>query len=142
MIDIDTVFAFDNLIKNADRTNLNPNLQITNNSFYLLDHDLGLQINNQTTIENTDLKYIGKINRYHVFYEYLHSSWSKTKEQFFYTFEEYLKRLNLTVIENALHQLSVVGYSSLRHQLLKDYFKTVKANSHNFANLMRYSIEL
>ena len=43
LLDIDSVFAFDNLIRNRDRTRQPPNILISNNAPYLIDHEMGVQ---------------------------------------------------------------------------------------------------
>lgn len=141
-IDIDTVYAFDSLIKNADRNNSNPNMRVSGNNFYLLDHDLGFQISERTAKEQLNLQSLEYINRYHIFYDYLYSSWAKSKEQFFYTFEEYLRRLNLKTLDKAFKQLKYYGFSTHRHEMLKEYFEVMKENSSKFATLMRHRITL
>lgn len=141
-IDIDTVFAFDSFIKNADRTNHNPNMRVSGNNFYLLDHDLGFQITERTAKEQLTLQSLEYVNRSHIFYDYLHSSWAKTKEQFFYTFEEYLRLLNLRGLDKIFHQLQYFGFSTHRLEMLKEYFEVLKENSSNFATLVRHRITL
>jgi len=42
-IEIDSLFAFDNLIRNRDRNNYKPNLLLSRDSAYLLAHELGFE---------------------------------------------------------------------------------------------------
>ena len=70
-IDLETLYAFDNMIKNADRGQMKTNLLINNYAAYLIDHELALrpsEINNLSIVtELPDYKF----SKYHLFYRYL-----------------------------------------------------------------------
>ncbi len=44
IIDIDTLFGYDNLIRNADRTHQPANLLIGNDDVYLIDHEMAFDL--------------------------------------------------------------------------------------------------
>ncbi|RFM31064.1 HipA family kinase [Chitinophaga silvisoli] len=66
MIEIDTLFAFDVLIRNKDRNSFKPNLLVTGNSAILIDHELGFEIN-ENTINQLDALHINnQAFKYHI----------------------------------------------------------------------------
>ncbi len=140
LTDIDSIFAFDNLIRNKDRTSGKPNFLISDSNGYLIDHELGFQINNQAISELTNLHWDQNLCRYHIFYDYLCSSWKKSKEQFFDLFAEYLRYLNINSLDTYFKQLIQLGYAETKHNIIKEYLNVAKFNSSNFATLMRYII--
>lgn len=140
LIDIDSIFAFDNLIRNRDRTVGKPNFLISGKSGYVIDHELGFQIDVTTKQEMTSLFWDSDLCKYHIFFDYLCSSVRKSREQFFDLFAEYLRFLNLNQLNSYFKQLINLGYSNKKHDIITDYLQTMKANSANFAILMRHII--
>lgn len=140
LTDIDSIFAFDNLIRNRDRTPGKPNFLISGKEGFLIDHELGFQITAETKKEVTSMFWNQELCKYHIFFEYLHKSIRKSKEQFFDLFAEYLRYLNINKLDSYFTQLIQVGYGNKKQIIMTDYLQTIKANSFNFATLMRYII--
>jgi hypothetical protein len=51
MVELDTLFAYDVFIRNRDRTALKPNLLVKGKSAFLIDHELGFEIDAQTATD-------------------------------------------------------------------------------------------
>jgi hypothetical protein len=137
LTDIDSIFAFDNLIRNRDRTPGKPNFLISGKEGYMIDHELGFQIDSDTKNEILTMFWNQNLCRYHIFFDYLCSSVRKSREQFFDLFAEYLRFLNISNLDVYFNQLSQLGYSCKKRDIITDYLQTMKANSANFAILMR-----
>jgi hypothetical protein len=112
---------------------------VSGDTFYLIDHDLGFEIDATTTKTIMSMQ-LGGFGRYHIFFEALHNSWTKKQQHYFETFEEYLRLLSFQNIYEVCRQLASYGFSTRRHQILIDYFKNMKDSPHKLANLMRGAI--
>ncbi len=137
MIGLDTLFAFDCLIRNRDRNNGKPNLLVKSNSAYLIDHDLGFEIDNQAFEELRTGKWNENFYRYHIFWNYLKRSRKTTKATSFGEFQEYLRTSDFHSLKPYLTQLSRAGYSSARHEDITQWLALIKKNSTNFVNLLK-----
>lgn len=135
IIDIDTVFAFDYLIRNRDRTRKPPNILINNDTGFLIDHELGFEITKNTSVEI--FQQIIPSYQYHVFYRYLKLSKSITKIDYFNEFEEYLRTLNVNVLNSYFKQLVDIGFSDKKRLIIENYLLEMKLNLSNFVKLMR-----
>jgi hypothetical protein len=134
--EIDTVFAFDYLIQNMDRNYKRPNFIINNRRGYLIDHEKGFCFNeNFLEFMNNPLLIGGYKN--HIFYDYLKRSWNKTKSQYFGTFMEYLRLLNVNDLNSYFLQLSDLGFPIGKHQIITDYLLYMKSNWSKFEVLMK-----
>lgn len=136
-IDIDTLFAFDNLIRNRDRNSFKPNLLLKEQNVWLIDHELGFE-NINTAIAS--FKY-GTIvaDSGHLFYKYLNKANPKTKQKYFGTFVEYLKNLQLNKLSSYYQQLNRHGFLSNEAEI-KEWLELVKQNSTKFVNLLKGTI--
>lgn len=142
MIHIDELFAFDNLIRNRDRKfDVKQNLLVNKNKAFLIDHELGFEIDDDTLNEFKIGDWNNSFFKYHLFYRYLKNSRKKSKNEYFETFGEHLKRLNINILNTYFSQLIKYGYSRARHKMIKDYLKEMKTNSGNFVLLLRSFIQ-
>ena len=137
MIELDTLFAFDNLIRNRDRNKRKPNLLVKGKSAYLIDHELGFEIEKNTIDDYHNGIWDASYYKYHIFWDYLKRSRNETKLHYFNTFNEYLRMLNLNSLDSHFQQLNEYGYSTVRHKIIKDYLADMKKNSSNFVNLLK-----
>lgn len=137
IIPIDSVFAFDVLIRNADRNQGKPNLLTNGSEAFMIDHEVGFEIDENTIEEVLNWQIPQKFFKYHLFYNYIRASWKSNKEEYFNEFEECLKYLNVELLKPYLVQLYNHGFSPKKHNLIIDYLSKVKANSANFANLLK-----
>jgi len=139
-ISIDTLYAFDNLIRNADRGQHKPNLQIADKFAFLIDHEFALKNQDITNIDLNVMQLEDKFTKYHLFYQFLHRSNKSVKNQYFNEFEEYMKFLNLSNLRAIFNQLDNIGYVP-NVQNINNWLNTVKNNSAIFVNLLKSSIQ-
>jgi hypothetical protein len=75
--------------------------------------------------------------RYHLFYDFLKGSSQPSKSEYFHEFEEYLRRLDLKVLDSFFSQLESIGYSARRHEVVRRYLAEMKGKSVNFVSLLK-----
>jgi len=137
---IDNLFAFDNLIRNADRKRHPVNLLIRSDGAYLIDHELSFDLKGDIKNELQTWDWPTRFWQEHVCYGLLKRSWTVYRQEFFSEFEEYLKYLNVDISEPFFKQLISEGYSSNNHQTIRNYLKMMKENSTNFVNVLKAKI--
>jgi hypothetical protein len=137
MIGVDCVFAFDNLIRNPDRNNIKPNLLVKSDQAFLIDHELGFEITAETAKELSDWQWKDRYFRYHIFYEYLKRGTPSQKKAYFEEFEEYLRLLNIKLLNPYFEQLADAGFSQNKHGVVINYLAEMKRKSANFVNLLK-----
>jgi hypothetical protein len=106
MIELDTLFAYDCFIRNRDRTNLKPNLLVKGKSAFLIDHELAFEISNNTVQDFLQGKLDNSSYEHHIFSRYLKASRNSTKKEYFNSFSEYLRTLNLHDLVPCFQQLA------------------------------------
>jgi len=136
IIDIDTVFAFDNLIRNRDRGN-SKNLLVNGYDAYLIDHELGFEAIPNAVSELMNWRWDTRFCQNHIFYPYLKHSFQKHKEEYFTVFEEYLRSLNVNILDSYFRQLVASGFSDKNHDSIREYLAQMKLNSSNFTLVLR-----
>ena len=141
MIELDTLFAFDLLICNKDRRAATPNLLVKGKSAYLIDHELGFEIDSNTLAGLQHGKWDDSYYRNHIFWNYLKKSKPAKRIEYFNTFAEYLRTLNVNRLTTYFQQLDNHGFSTEKHQLIRDYLIGVKQNSSIFINFLKLIIE-
>lgn len=134
----DTLYAFDYFICNRDRTQLKPNLLIKNNEVILIDHEMALEINDDT-LNNFNLNKWDSRYKYHLFYESLKSSTIEEKETYFTDFLFYLQELRWNKFDDILVQLQDLGFE-VHKETLKTYFNTICKNPDKFVKILKDSI--
>lgn len=137
MIEIDTLFAFDNLIRNPDRNLAKPNLLVKSNQAYLIDHELGFEITHDSASEVAGWQWKERFFRYHIFYDYLKGTGHSQKMDYFAEFYEYLKYLDINILRPFFDQLADSGFSAAKHDVILGYLADMKQNSGNFVNLLK-----
>lgn len=142
IIDIDSVYAFDNLIRNRDRNGeLKPNILIKSSEAFLIDHELGFEkITADIVKKMNNWEWDKGFCNYHIFYNFLKNSPLKIKREYFHEFGEYLKYLNINSLEPYFAQLIRYGFSGNKHTLIRNYLSEMKQNSSNFTNVMLSTI--
>jgi len=143
IIDIDSVFAFDNLIRNADRNGkLKPNILIRSTEAYLIDHELGFDnIGSHILSELHSYRWDRKFSNYHIFNSFLKNSTTVQKKEYFNEFEEYLKYLNISILKTYFQQLIDNGFSNRNHKLITDYLTEIRHNSTKFVGSLKRIIQ-
>lgn len=138
IVEIDTVLGFDCLIRNIDRNRGNPNLLIKSEEAYLIDHELAFQIDENSSDEIINRWFIrDRYFRDHVFFDYLKSSRMVDRKEYFNTFEEYLRTLNINKLNPYFQKLLDAGFSSKNHNLIREYLETMKNNSSIFVKILK-----
>ncbi|HXB92281.1 MAG TPA: HipA family kinase [Puia sp.] len=137
MIEIDTLFAFDNLIRNPDRNNLKPNLLVKSDQAFLIDHELGFEITDTSIHELKSWQWKERFFRYHIFYNYLKNSPQAIKKDYFDEFGELLVRLNVKFLEPYFEQLANLGFSRKNGEVIRRYLSEMKQNSTKFVSLLK-----
>jgi hypothetical protein len=141
MIDLDTLYGFDNLIRNSDRGIVRPNLLVKSKSAFLIDHEQAFQLDANTIGDFKADRWEDKFARHHIFWHYLTNARKAVKREYFSSFEEYLHRLDISGLNAYFQQLVNVGYRSERHTLIRDWLTYGKQNSSNFVTLLKKTIE-
>jgi len=135
-IEIDTLFAFDNLIVNRDRGQSRTNILMKDKSAILIDHELAFDIDADTLDRINSKNWVNGF-QFHIFHDYLKKSTKKTKSMYFGEFEEYLKYLQINNLQPYLAQLNQYGYSTAKHENVMEYLENVRINSPNFVQLLQ-----
>jgi hypothetical protein len=137
IIDIDTLFAFDYLIRNRDRTKTPANLLVRTDEAYLIDHELGFEIPDSFQNELNTWQGDRKAFEYHLCYGYLKNSWNSFKQEYFNEFEEHLRILPVNILNTYFEQLTKEGFSQNKHVTIKNYLLKARTNSTNFVNILK-----
>jgi hypothetical protein len=140
LVEIDTVFAFDNLIRNSDRNRGRSNILIKRPTSYLIDHEMSFEITDKSFDETYNYRWDTKFYSQHIFIDYLKDSILRHKKEYFGEFEECLRTLNVKRLMPYYSQLTELGYSGAKHPLITDYLVKMKENSTNFVNILRAAI--
>lgn len=140
VLDIQTLFAFDNFIRNRDRNNHKPNMLVKANELFLIDHEMGLELDAKTMKDFGANTWDKRFISHHVCHDYLYNASDHAKARYFGTFEEYLRNLNLNKLAPYFKQLNDLGYGDERHPLIMDYFEEIKNNSAKFVNLLKQGL--
>ena len=94
-INIEMLYAFDNLIKNADRGQQKTNLLMTKSDAYLIDHELAFRESEIRIPDINQFEIESKFTQNHIFYKYLCRTKKSEKVHLFEEFQEYLRVLNI-----------------------------------------------
>jgi len=139
-ISLDTLYAFDNFIRNSDRGHPKTNLLLHSKDAFLIDHELTLNYQDIVNIDFRTLQLEDKFSKYHLFYSYLSKSNKKTKQKFFIEFEFYLNSLNINMLKPYFNQLVNEGFDDYS-QPICNWLSHVKQNSTIFVNKLKGSLQ-
>lgn len=133
---IETIYAFDNFIKNPDRRDGKSNILLKGTNSFLIDHELALSINQQTIDDFHNNNWIYYKQR-HIFYNYLREKHVDTKRQYFANFSELLIKANFDILDNYNSQL--VDYEHIndyKYYEIKNYLCTLQQYPEKFVKLL------
>lgn len=139
LIQLDTLYAFDNLIRNPDRGSHKPNLLLREDSAYVIDHEYALEIDVDTLSHFENLDIAGKFSTSHITFPYLSSSKENVKRNYFDMFLEYLRAFNLEDLEAVLREVTNEGYEAQLKPIL-EYFRFVKGNPSIFVTALKRTL--
>jgi hypothetical protein len=136
LVDVESVFGFDMLIRNWDRRAEKPNCFFKDNLLYLIDHEYGLYIPQTFDwhVKNDGWQQIAYREKgQHLMLPYL----KKRKKQGrinFYLFEEHLRFLDLSKLHGCLNELEDFDIFAPDFTAVFDYLAEAKAQPHIFVN--------
>lgn len=139
-ISLDTLYAFDNLIRNSDRGHPKANLLIGSKAAYLIDHELTLATKDIANIALNTLQLEDRFTKYHLLYSFLKKAKGPTKRNFFNDFSFYLNDLSMNRFTPYFNQLVNEGFSDYS-QPICEWVNQVKENCNTFVNLLRGSVQ-
>lgn len=138
---VDTIYAFDNFIKNGDRKvqEGKSNILMKETKAYLIDHENSLNgLLQAINIFPNDWVY-WQTN--HIFYSYLYKSRPDTKLRYFENFLEILKGVNFDILDTYGAQLRKIGHHNEEEYFtMKEYFTTLQQRPEKFVNLLRQKL--
>jgi hypothetical protein len=137
---MDTLFAFDNLIRNGDRGQNKTNLLLSPDNAFLIDHERALSTNDIVNIYLETLQLEDRFTKYHLFYPYLKDARGKNKYNFFNDFNEYLRFLNLNKLTQYFNKLVNEGFYDYS-QPITAWLNNVKQNSTIFVNKLKGAVQ-
>jgi hypothetical protein len=140
LLDLDTLYAFDNLIRNHDRGLHKPNLLVKGRDAYLIDHEYALDISDQTISQIKNLEIMGKFSTSHIAFSALSKANVTVKRNYFEMFLEYLRALNLQELESVLSEIEQKEYQAEVGMIL-DYFRFVKTNPAIFVSALKRTLQ-
>jgi hypothetical protein len=136
---MDTLYAFDNLIRNCDRGQYKTNLLLGATDAYLIDHELTLSDSDIVNINLITLQLEDKFTKYHLFYPYLKNARWQNKQNFFNEFSFYLNSLNINKLTPYFRQLLNEGFIDYS-QPVCNWLEQVKQNGVIFVNHIKGSL--
>ena len=137
-LELDTLYAFDNMIRNADRGQIKTNLLINKEAAFLIDHELAFNISEISELKNTILVPNEKFSKYHLFYSFLKKG--KDKDQYFEEFREHLNHLNLSKLSSYYNCLEREGFNS-NSNMINTWLLEIQRNSNIFVNNLRITLK-
>lgn len=138
--DVASIYAFDLMIANWDRRIAKPNILIREPDYFLIDHELSCQIT------QGHIQYFneGKVMYFdvskHIFYERLKHDVSVNPDCF-ESFGEYLRTLNVSVLDSYSDQLEEHHHPTGDYQLFKEYLLLLKRNHHQFIKNLKTTLK-
>lgn len=139
-IQLDTLYAFDNFIRNGDRGTKKPNLLFKKDEAWLIDHEYALDIKEDTLQRLYDFNWEGKFASHHISLLYLKKISKTNKLSLFNSFTEYLRTMNLNEVHNVLTTLEGHGFNT-QSTLIIHYFTEIRRNSAIFVNNLKGFIQ-
>jgi len=139
---VESIYAFDNLIKNVDRRNEKgkSNILMKGTVAYLIDHELTFEGLEQAKIDFPNSKWLYWKNR-HIFYEFLKKGKNEDKKEYFEDFLIALKGINFDVLDKYAAQLIEIGHHTEEKYLsIKEYLCLLQKDAEKFVNLLKQEL--
>jgi hypothetical protein len=140
--EIESIYAFDNLIKNTDRKTEKgkSNILMKGTNAYLIDHELTFEGLQQAIIDFPNGKWV-YWKEGHIFYSFLKHGHNHEKMNYFKDFFHSLNNVNLDVLDKYSEQLIELGHhTGEKYQLIKEYLCKIQKDSEKFINLVRQEL--
>lgn len=139
-VTLDTLYAFDNMIRNADRGQQKTNLLLSSKNAFLIDHEYALHQNRISGINWNNFEIDRVFTHHHLLYPYLKKSIKSKKQYYFDEFQEYLRTLNINQLNTFFTQLSHEGFNTQSINI-NSWLNQLKQNSTTFVNSLKSSLE-
>jgi len=134
-IDLELLYAFDNLIRNPDRGTGKTNLLINDEEdIFLIDHELALE-SLFTGVADFKAEQPERFNKYHLAYAHL-----KAQKPDFQLAYDYLKSLSLHSLEECFAQLTALKYIP-RQDAILFHLELIKNNPPSFIKMLQTSLQ-
>ncbi|MGB0861487.1 MAG: HipA family kinase [Saprospiraceae bacterium] len=133
-----TIFAFDVLIRNFDRRTQKPNILFKEQEFILIDHDLALDLTKDYAwykSNQTYQKVVKGVKGEHIFLKHLKAVHEVEK----ITFDDFimdLRGLDFKELDKAQKVLEMLDMDTSDFEVIKEYLKSIQADSTNFQQLL------
>jgi len=139
--DLPIIYAFDTLINNKDRGEYKTNILVSTVSedYYIFDHERAFKNIKKLESELAGNTFSETLTN-HVLKKYLHNK--KDKSRLFDTFHNYLRILNVNVLDDYNNELRKHNLHSSELIHLKSYLYTVKQKADWFVKLLEHSISI
>jgi len=138
LLDPALLYAFDYFICNRDRNLNKPNLLIKQDKAYLIDHEMALEISNNT-LSDFELGSWDSRFQNHLFYSFLKKTHGD-KSNLFDEFLLYLQNINFQRLMPYFNKLEDLGFTTHK-ELILDCWKTIQNKSTIFATILSNSIQ-
>lgn len=139
-IAFDTLYAFDNLIKNGDRGQQKMNLLLGPNEGFLIDHEFALQQHDIRDIDINTCEIESRLTKYHLAYPYLRKLKRHNRQNLFNDFSGYLNMLNINKLIPYFQKLNDEGFPDCSQPIL-NYLLHIKQNSTTFVTKLKGSLQ-
>lgn len=134
---LETIFAFDVLVRNVDRRVGKSNLLVKKGDYLAIDHELTFSMNKPfDQYEPTEWRFINEF-RTHIFRPRLHRLGNAAH---FAVINEYMRDLDLNVIINAAQFLHNLGLPTGNIEVIISYLRSAKNNRPRLINVCKYLI--
>lgn len=140
-IEIGSLYAFDNLIRNADRGNSKPNLLLSDNSAFLIDHEYALQTKDISILDITKDDFIleDKYSKKHIFHNYLMKHKKNEIDSYFNSFIENLRNCDINKLYSYNNTLKDYEFKT-NYLEITAWLSHVKNNFYKFETILKKSI--
>ena len=139
-IQLDTLYAFDNLIRNHDRGTKKTNLLINPSDAFLIDHELTFCEQDIVDIDITQVQLEDRFTKHHLFFRYLKRSHKQFRQNFFNEFSLYLNNISTIALAPYFNQLVNEGFNDYSQPII-NWLAHVRQNSNTFVDKLKGSLQ-
>jgi len=135
-LNLASLYAFDNFIRNADRGEQKTNLLIQNETsdIYLIDHELAFDFNKQTIQNFQHGNCEPRFSTYHFAFPFL------DKNTDFSEFIEYLRTLNLNILNAYFDQLEELNFETQKDKIIP-FLRWIKDHPNQFEQFLKNTLK-
>lgn len=139
--EVPLVYAYDHVVWNGDRDHHKPNLLVNEHELILIDHEMCFPHENHLHLDQWQQeKRWGYPYQRHLFYPMLKAKKKETQQEMFDEFEEYLRKFNLSTVDNLANFLADHDVKSPDVDLIRKQLRILKAESSLFRKWLIQSL--